>query len=163
MCLSHRRQEVRLLLSLTRWSGKTSEKKHHFNWPWRISLCSSADWAKKSKEANFSPIQPRISRLWPTDRVWHSTWVCTAYKLRLGFLFLRGTKKLFFLFLRFYLFIHERHTQKEAETQAEGEAGSSQGTRCGTRSRDPGIMPWAKGRHLTAEPPRHPKTGLYIF
>ena len=30
-------------------------------------------------------------------------------------------------FLRFYLFIHERHTEREAETQAEGEAGSMQG------------------------------------
>ena len=28
-----------------------------------------------------------------------------------------------FLFLRFYLFIHERQTEGEAETQAEGEAG----------------------------------------
>ena len=27
-------------------------------------------------------------------------------------------------FLKDYLFIHERHTQREAETQAEGEAGS---------------------------------------
>lgn len=32
----------------------------------------------------------------------------------------------FFFFLRFYLFIHERHREKrEAETQAEGEAGST--------------------------------------
>ena len=33
---------------------------------------------------------------------------------------------LFFVF-KFYLFIHERHTQREAQTQAEGEAGSMQG------------------------------------
>ena len=37
-----------------------------------------------------------------------------------------------------YLFM--RDTQREAETQAEGEASSLQGARCGTRSRDPGIM-----------------------
>ena len=30
-------------------------------------------------------------------------------------------------FKRFYLFIHERHREREAETQAEGEAGSMQG------------------------------------
>ena len=30
-------------------------------------------------------------------------------------------------FLRFYLFIHERHTERGRETQAEGEAGSMQG------------------------------------
>ena len=47
--------------------------------------------------------------------------------------------------------------EKEAETQAEGEAGSMQGARRGTRSRDPRIAPWAKGRRQTAEPPRDPK------
>ena len=35
-------------------------------------------------------------------------------------------------FLRFYLFIHETHRKREAETQAEGEAGSTQGAPCGT-------------------------------
>ena len=46
------------------------------------------------------------------------------------------TCKLFFL--RFYLSIHERHTQNERErqrgagTQAEGEAGSTQGARLGS-------------------------------
>ena len=57
-------------------------------------------------------------------------------------------------FLRFYLFIHER--EREAETQAEGEAGSMQGARRGTRSRDSRIRPWAKGRRQTTEPPRDP-------
>ena len=43
---------------------------------------------------------------------------------------------------------------REAETQAEGEAGSMQGARCGTRSQDSRIAPWAKGRCKTPEPPR---------
>ena len=30
------------------------------------------------------------------------------------------------------LLIHERHREREAETQAEGEAGSMQGARCRT-------------------------------
>ena len=39
------------------------------------------------------------------------------------------------LFLkRFYLFIHERHRKREAETQEEGEAGSVQKPQCGTQS-----------------------------
>ena len=42
-----------------------------------------------------------------------------------------GEKFTFFFFLRFYLFINERHTwrggERETETQAEGEAGSMQG------------------------------------
>ena len=51
-----------------------------------------------------------------------------------------------FFFSRFYLFIHERYRERETETQAEGEAGSMQGTRCGTQSRDSRITPWAEGR-----------------
>ena len=45
-----------------------------------------------------------------------------------------------FFFLRFYLFIHERHRERkrEAETQAAGEAG------CGTQS-DMGLDPWSPG------------------
>ena len=44
-----------------------------------------------------------------------------------------------FIFLRFYLFIHERQREREreAETQAEGEAGSMQGARPG---HDPGVL-----------------------
>ena len=49
------------------------------------------------------------------------------------------------VFLRFHLFIHERHTQRkrerEAETQAEGEAGSLRRSQRGTRSQDPRITP----------------------
>ena len=45
------------------------------------------------------------------------------------------------------------------ETEAEREAGSMQGARCGTQSHDLRIMPWAEGRHSTAEPPRCPKFG----
>ena len=37
-----------------------------------------------------------------------------------------------YFFKHFYLFIHERPTHTEAETQAEGEAGSLQGAQCGT-------------------------------
>ena len=44
----------------------------------------------------------------------------------------------------------------EAETQAEREAGSMQGAQCGTQSWDSRIMPWAKGRRQTTEPPRDP-------
>ena len=49
------------------------------------------------------------------------------------------------------------HRERKAETQAEGEAGSMQGVLSGTRSRDSKVTPWAKGRHLTAEPPRDPQ------
>ncbi|CAD7687994.1 unnamed protein product [Nyctereutes procyonoides] len=50
----------------------------------------------------------------------------------------------------------KRERQRGAVTQEEGEAGSMPGARCGTRSRDSSIAPWAKGRRQTAEPPRDP-------
>ena len=51
----------------------------------------------------------------------------------------------------------EREREGEAETQAQGEAGSMQGARRRTQSRDPGVTPWAAGECLTAEPPRGPR------
>ena len=45
-----------------------------------------------------------------------------------------------------------RDTQREAETQAEGEAGPMQGARRGTRSRDPGVTPWAAGSRQPLSP-----------
>ena len=59
------------------------------------------------------------------------------------------------------IFIYWWETQKEAETQAEGELGSTQETRCGTRSRASRTTPWAEGRHLTATPARRPLNFLY--
>ena len=50
----------------------------------------------------------------------------------------------------------EREREREAETQEEGEAGSMLGARCGTRSWDSRMVPWAKGRCQTAEPLRDP-------
>ena len=50
-----------------------------------------------------------------------------------------------FFLKRFYLFIHERHTEREAETQAEEEAGSMQGARHGTQSWVSRIRPWTEG------------------
>ena len=55
-------------------------------------------------------------------------------------------------FERFYLFIHERHTHTEAETQA-----LPLGSLSRTQSQDPGITLQAKGRCSTTEPPGHPQ------
>ena len=46
----------------------------------------------------------------------------------------------------------EREREREAGTQVEGEAGSLQGAPCGTRSRDPGVTPWAEGSSSTEAP-----------
>ena len=65
-------------------------------------------------------------------------------------IFVNNLYTLISFFLRFYLFIHERHTHRErereteTETQAEGEAGSMQGARRGTRSRVSRITPWTE-------------------
>ena len=63
---------------------------------------------------------------------------------------------LFFVFFKDLIYLFMRNTHTEAETQAEGKAVSPWGARCGTRSQDPEITPWAEGRCSTAEPPRHP-------
>ena len=85
------------------------------------------------------------------------------------FNFIQWTRVCFFFFFKI-LFIYSLETDRvrEAETQAEGEAGSMQGARCGTRSWDSRITPWAKGRRSTAEPPRDPhvcifKNLIYLF
>ena len=49
-------------------------------------------------------------------------------------------KRPFFPPKDFYLFIHERQREREAETQAEGKAGSMQGAR-GTQSQVSRIRP----------------------
>ena len=49
-----------------------------------------------------------------------------------------------------------RDTERKADTKAERDAGSTQGARCGTQSRDSRITPWAEVRRSTAEPPRRP-------
>ena len=55
-------------------------------------------------------------------------------------------KTLLNIFSDFYLFIHERDTERrEAETQAEGEAGATQGVQLRTRSQVSRIRPWAEG------------------
>ena len=50
--------------------------------------------------------------------------------------------------LKIFIYLFMRDTHREAETQAEGAAGSMQGALHGSRSQDPGIMPWAKGRQM---------------
>ena len=53
--------------------------------------------------------------------------------------------------------------ESESEREAEGEAGSMPGAQHGTRFRDSRIVPWAKGRRKTAEPPRDPlKNDFYM-
>ena len=44
----------------------------------------------------------------------------------------------------------------DREREAEREAGSMLGAQHGTLSQDSRIVPWAKGRHQTTEPPRDP-------
>ena len=60
-----------------------------------------------------------------------------------------------YLFLRFYLFIHERH-KREAETQAEGEAGSLCEPNMGLDPRTLGSCPELKADAQPLSPPGAP-------
>ena len=73
-----------------------------------------------------------------------------------------GIPLFIYLFIRFYLFIHERYREREreAETQAEGEAGSMQGAACGTWSWYSRITPSAEGG---AKPLSHLGCPIYCF
>ena len=86
---------------------------------------------------------------------------CLAKQSLILFFMLLKKKLPNFILLKIFrsLFLHERHRERGAETQAEGEAGSLRGAPCGTRSQDPGVTPWAKGRHSTTDPSRCPENG----
>ena len=57
----------------------------------------------------------------------------------------------------------EREREREAVTQAEGEAGSMQGARCWTRSRDSRIMPWPMAGAKPLSHPGIPHKDLHLF
>ena len=59
------------------------------------------------------------------------------------------------LFFKKILFIYSWQTERSRDIDR-GRSRSLQGAWCGTRSQDPEIMTWAKGRCSTTEPPRCP-------
>ena len=61
------------------------------------------------------------------------------------------------LFLRSYLFTHERHRESQRHRQREKQAPCRE-THAGLDPRTPGSR--AKGRHSTTEPPKHPRYGV---
>ena len=95
---------------------------------------------------------------WAQDFVpsWYHQFLFTVFEATL--LSTESPQLFFFNFLNLFMIDIER--EREAETQAEGEAGSTPGTRCGTRSRACRIAPWAKGGRQPAEPPRDPLGSL---
>ena len=106
-------------------------------------------WLREDQKTNFS----QLTNLPPSSRSWRKVkwaWENSSTLWQEG-IYSKETgencntkqkydKRFCFLglfFLRFYLFIHERHREREAETQAEAEAGSPWGDWCRTRSQDP--------------------------
>ena len=69
---------------------------------------------------------------------------------------------IFCFFKKCFIYLFMRDTEREAESQAEGEAGSLWGAWCRTRSQDPRIMSWVKGKCSTTEPPRCPMYTLFL-
>ena len=69
-------------------------------------------------------------------------------------------KYIYFFSLRFYLFIHERHAEREAETSEEGEASFLWGAPYGTRFQDPRSCPEPKADAQTLS---HPDVPNYLY
>ena len=67
-----------------------------------------------------------------------------------------------FFFLRFYLFIHEKHTKRGRYT-GRGRRRLHAGSLMWIRSQDSRNTPWAKHRCPTAEPPRHPPYSRFLY
>ena len=59
----------------------------------------------------------------------------------------------------FFIIIHERHRERQRHRQRKKQAPCREAP-CGTGSRNSRITPWAKGRHSTTEPLRHPLATL---
>ena len=83
-------------------------------------------------------------------------YICNIYYLFL--LFKNNFYVYYFLFLRFFIYLFMRDTERETETQAKGESGSMQEARCGTRSGTLGSRPESKAdtqplSHLGIRPP----------
>ena len=67
--------------------------------------------------------------------------------------------QILFFFKRFYLSIHERHTQRGWNI---GRGRSRLPAGCLIQGSIPGTPTWAKGRHSTTEPLGHPKNIILI-
>ena len=83
-----------------------------------------------------------------------------SYHRGFGILFWVKLETIWGFLKRLYLFIHGRHW--ETAIDIEGEAGSLQGAWCRTRTQDPRIVTWAKGKRSTIEPPRCPLSFIFI-
>ena len=96
-----------------------------------------------------SPSQKHILRMPALDYTHPYPQPLTIHLLPLGSR--QKSLKSFFFFLRFYLFIHEKHRERGRDT------GSIQGTRCGTWSWVSRITPWAEGSSRPLSHPGCPK------
>ena len=90
-------------------------------------------WFGSMREWHVNPLLFSLSSLQTTIGYWQSCkWRLSCF-LVVFFLFSFSFFKI--------LFIYSWEREREAETQAQGEAGSTQGTRCGIWSWDPGSSP----------------------
>ena len=84
----------------------------------------------------------------------------SVYIQKISLLYEYYNPLLFFFFK--ILFIYSKDTQREGRDIGRGRSRLLAGAQCGTRSQNSRIMPWAKVRCWTTEPPRHPYNPLQI-
>ena len=71
-----------------------------------------------------------------------------------------GAPMSFLFFFKDFIYLFMRDTERGRDT-SRGRSRLHAGSRCGTRSQDSRITPWAEGRRQTAEPPRDPLVSFF--
>ena len=121
---------------------------------WCLTFCSA--WADPW---NCLPLgihnQEALSVSCPSLRFWTSPglWDLALATCREALNETAQRDKVIFFFLRFYLFIYERHTERGRDI-GKGRSRLQAGSLMRDSIPDHGIMTWAKGRLSTTEPPR---------
>ena len=107
--------------------------------------------------------------LWPLEKVnYHAELIYVPKEKNIGsqaMLNKRNDIKIYFLFfdfLRFYLFVHERHRERQIHRQREKQTPHREPDE-GLDPRTLGLLTQAKGRHSTAKPPRCPKIFSFLI
>ena len=92
---------------------------------------------------------------------WSEIFSFLVFDVRSRYFLVSSSHLFFFFFFKIFLFIHKRHRERQRHRQSEKQVPCREPkVELNPWTR---IMPWAKGRCSTAEPPRHPNRTYLII